>query len=163
MPKKTGKAFWAKWWLLIILTTLIYRRISTTMQCMAAGMYLKERNFRVGLFSRVIFLTFRVDLISRIGYQRVFHKDLFSWILVLSVFYIFWFFSWFAFQPNFSIFPTALFGYNRLNSQLNAWNEIKRADIIKGFKFFFLCCLHLYCLISCKIFLTLSSLIDKET
>ena len=29
--------------------------------------YLKERNFRVDLFSRVIFLTFCVDLISRIG------------------------------------------------------------------------------------------------
>ena len=30
-------------------------------------MYLKDRNFRVDLFLRDIFLTFRVDLISRLG------------------------------------------------------------------------------------------------
>ena len=41
--------------------------------------YLKERNFRV-------------DLILRIGYWRIFREDLFSRILVLSMFYIFWFF-----------------------------------------------------------------------
>ena len=44
------------------------------------------------LFSRVIFLTFRVDLISRTGYGWVFREDLFSRILVLSTFYIFGFF-----------------------------------------------------------------------
>ena len=54
--------------------------------------YLKERNFRLDLFSRVIFLIFRVDLISRIGYRWIFREDLFSQILVLSMFYIFWFF-----------------------------------------------------------------------
>ena len=41
------------------------------------------------LFSRVIFLTFRVDLISRIGYRWIFREDLCSQILVLSMFYIF--------------------------------------------------------------------------
>ena len=44
------------------------------------------------LFSRVIFLTFRVDLISRTGYRWVFREDLFSRILVLFTFYIFGFF-----------------------------------------------------------------------
>ena len=36
----------------------------------------------------------------------------------------------------------------------------KGADIIKIFTFFFLCCLYLYCLISCKMFSTWPSLID---
>ena len=40
-------------------------------------------------FTRVIFLKFRVDLISRIGYRWIFREDLFSQILVLSMFYIF--------------------------------------------------------------------------
>ena len=39
--------------------------------------YLKERNFRVNLFSQVIFfLRFRVDLISPIGYRRISREDL---------------------------------------------------------------------------------------
>ena len=38
----------------------------------------------------------------------------------------------------------------------------KGADIIKRFTFFFPCCLYLYCLISCKIFLTWPLLIDRE-
>ena len=54
--------------------------------------YLKERNFHVDLFSRVIFLAFLMDLISRIGYQSIFRKDLILPILVLSMLYIFWFF-----------------------------------------------------------------------
>ena len=36
---------------------------------MLTAMYLKERNFRVDLFSRVIFFNFYVDLISRIAYR----------------------------------------------------------------------------------------------
>ena len=54
--------------------------------------YLKERNFHVDLFSRVIFLAFPMDLISRIGYQSIFRKNLILPILVLSMLYIFWFF-----------------------------------------------------------------------
>ena len=38
----------------------------------------------------------------------------------------------------------------------------KEADITKRFTFFFLRYLHIYCLISCKIFLVLPSLIDRE-
>ena len=86
---------------------------------------IKERSFCVDLFSRVIFLTFCVDLISRIGYRLIFREYLYSRILVLSLFYITRFFSWFAFQlvvceswnsyPNISISQIALFGYNRLN------------------------------------------------
>ena len=78
---------------------------------------IKERNFCV-------------DLISRIGYRLIFREYLFSRILVLSLFYITWFFSWFAFQlvvceswnsyPNISISQIALFVYNGLNPQLNA-------------------------------------------
>ena len=34
------------------------------------------------------------------------------------------------------------------------WRRSKGADIIKRFTFSFRCCLYLYCLISCKIFLT---------
>ena len=78
------------------------------------------------LFLRVIFLTFPVDLISQIGYWRIFREDLFSRILVSSMFYILSFSSWFLFRlvlcesrnsyPNFSIFQTALFGCKRLNS-----------------------------------------------
>ena len=44
--------------------------------------YLKERNFCVDLFLRVIFLTFRVDLILRIGYRWIFREDLYSRSLV---------------------------------------------------------------------------------
>ena len=36
--------------------------------------YLKERNFRVDLFSRFIFLTFCVDLISQIGCRCIFRE-----------------------------------------------------------------------------------------
>ena len=50
------------------------------------NIYLKERNFRVDLLSRVIFLIFRVDLILRIDYLGIFCEDLFSRILVLSIF-----------------------------------------------------------------------------
>ena len=66
--------------------------------------YLKERNFRVDLFSRVIFINISV-----------------LYILIIS---------WFLFQlvvygsgnshPNFTTFQIALFWYKRLNSQLNA-------------------------------------------
>ena len=45
-------------------------------------MFLKERNFRVDLFSRVIFLTLNVDLISRIGYRWIFREDLISLLKV---------------------------------------------------------------------------------
>ena len=34
------------------------------------------------LFSRVFFLTFRLDLILRFGYLRIFREDLFSRIFV---------------------------------------------------------------------------------
>ena len=51
-----------------------------------------KRDFREDLFSRVIFLRFRVDLISQIGYPWIFCEDFFSRMLVLSMFYIFWFF-----------------------------------------------------------------------
>ena len=48
---------------------------------------LKERYFRVVLFSRVNFLlTFRVDFFSRIGSLRIFRKDLFSRVLRLRNF-----------------------------------------------------------------------------
>ena len=50
------------------------------------------------LFSGVIFLTFRVDLISRISYRWIFGDDLFWRILVLSMFYIFLFFCDFFFS-----------------------------------------------------------------
>ena len=43
-------------------------------------------------FRQSIFLTIHVDLISRIGYRLIFREDLFLQILVLSMFYIFWFF-----------------------------------------------------------------------
>ena len=46
------------------------------------------------LLLRVIFLTFREDLISRIGYRRIFRDDLFLRILVLSTFYIAAFYTW---------------------------------------------------------------------
>ena len=46
------------------------------------------------LLLRVIFLTFRVDLISRIDYRRIFRDDLFLRILVLSTFYIAAFYTW---------------------------------------------------------------------
>ena len=39
---------------------------------------LKERNFGVDLFLRIIFLIFCVDLISRIGYRWNFHEDIIS-------------------------------------------------------------------------------------
>ena len=54
--------------------------------------YFKEGNFFVDLFSWVTLLIFPVDLISRIAYRWIFREDLFSRILVLSMFYIFWFF-----------------------------------------------------------------------
>ena len=46
------------------------------------------------LLLRVIFLTFCVDLISRIDYRRIFRDDLFLRILVLSTFYIADFYTW---------------------------------------------------------------------
>ena len=60
-----------------------------------------ERNFRVDLFSRVIywgFFTFRVYLISQIGYRWIFREDLFSRILILSMFLYILIFSWFVLQ-----------------------------------------------------------------
>ena len=47
--------------------------------------YLKKRNFCAHYFTRVIFLTFHVDLISRIAFRWIFRKDLFSRILVLYI------------------------------------------------------------------------------
>ena len=93
-------------------------------------MYFRERNFRVDLY----FLTFRVGLIPWIGCRWIFREDIFLWILVfINVIYIL-IFSWVVLQlvvcesrifyQNFSIFPTALFGYIRLNSRLNAWEAI---------------------------------------
>ena len=66
--------------------------------------------------------------------------------------------------PSFSIFQIALFGCKRLNSRLSASEEIKKSRQIKKkkIKFFLLFCLFIYCLISCKIFLTWPSLIGKE-
>ena len=40
-------------------------------------------------FRESFFLTFRVDLISQICYRWIFREDLFSQILVLSMFYKF--------------------------------------------------------------------------
>ena len=47
-----------------------------------------RREIFTWIYFRESFLTFRVDLISRIGYRWIFRKDLFSPILVLSMFYI---------------------------------------------------------------------------
>ena len=63
------------------------------------------------IFASRFFLTFRVDLNSRIDYRWIFREDLFSRILVLSMLCIF----------------LALFGYKKLNSPLNAWDEIRRS------------------------------------
>ena len=130
-------------------------------------MYLKERNFCVDLFSRVI--SFNVS--REFDFANWLPVD-FSWGFIfanlsfVNVLYILTF-SWFVLlffsesrnsYPNFSIFQVALFGYKRLNSRRRS----KGAVIIKRFTFFFLCCLHLYCLISCKVFLTWPLLIDRE-
>ena len=40
-------------------------------------------------FRELFFFRFRMDLISRIGYRWIFREDLFSQLLVLSMFYIF--------------------------------------------------------------------------
>ena len=57
------------------------------------GQYtLREKFSRGFIFASHFFFTFRVDLISRIGYRWIFREDLFSQILVLSMFYIFSFF-----------------------------------------------------------------------
>ena len=52
--------------------------------------------------------------------------------------------------PNFSIFQIGLFRYQRLILDWMPTRISKGADLIKRFTFFFLCCLYLYCLISCK-------------
>ena len=117
---------------------------------------------------RVTFLTFRADLISRIRYRWIFLRGfIFAYLSFMNVLYIF-IYSWFVLQlevcesrntyPIFSIFQIASFEYKILNSRLNARRRSKGADKIKRFTFFFLCCLYLYCLISCKIFLARPSL-----
>ena len=91
------------------------------------AVYLKERNFRVDLFSRVIFLN-----ISRgFNFANLLPVDLSRGFLYILIF------SWFVLQlvvcevrnshSNFSIFQIALCGYKRLNSRLNAQEEIKRS------------------------------------
>ena len=83
-------------------------------------------------------------------------------------------FSWFVLQlvvcesrccyANISIFQIALFGYKRLNSWLNVLGEIKRSRYSKKIYIFLsMLSLLIYCLISCKIFLTWPFLIDRET
>ena len=120
--------------------------------------YLKERNFRVDLFSRIIFFNILHGFNFANWLPVDFRKDLFSPIFVWSMFYIFWFFrgcwlvvcgSWNSY-PNFSIFQITLFGYKIRHTRLNAyWIPIKRSR----FTFFLLCCLSLLIfLISCKIF-----------
>ena len=82
------------------------RRSLFLMKCQTGGLqaYLK-RDFDADFFSvnaeefscRFIFashfLIFQLDLISWIGYRWIFREDLFSRILVLSRFYILWFFA----------------------------------------------------------------------
>ena len=91
----------------------------------------KKIHFAWIYFRESFYLTFRVDLILRIDYRWIFREDLFSWILVLSMFYIFWFFLGLFFSQQyvcksrnsysvFLIFQIVLFGYKRLNSWLNA-------------------------------------------
>ena len=122
---------------------------------------LKKRNFRMDLFSRVIFLIICADLISQIGYRWIFREDLFSRILVLSMFYIFWIFRD-LFSARMLVTKLLLKFFDISNGfiwiQILYWmsGKSKGADIIKRFSFFFLFCLYLYCLISCKIFLTWS-------
>ena len=132
------------------------------------------------LFSRVIFLNISCGFNYANWHGWFFCEDLFSRILVLSIFDIFWFFSWFVLElvvcesrgayPNCSIFQIALFRHKRLNSWLNVYDDIKRSRYNKKshFSFFLfltlfcLRCRYLYCLISCKICLTWPSLIDRE-
>ena len=85
----------------------------------------------------------------------------FSRILVLSMFYIFWFFRD-LFSARMLVTKLLLKFFDISNGfiwiQILYWmsRRSKGADIIKRFSFFFLFCLYLYCLISCKIFLTWS-------
>ena len=99
--------------------------------------YLKERNFHVDFFSRVIF--FNISSGFDLGnwlpedFSRGFIFANLSFINFLNILI----FSWFVLQlvacesrssyPIFSIFQIALFGYKRLNFRLNAKEEIKRS------------------------------------
>ena len=136
-------------------------------------------------------LTFRVDLISHIGYRWIFCEFYFreSWFYQCFIYFDFFcglFFSWLLwvtkFLPNFPIFLIALCGYKRLNSRLNTWEEIKRSRyntkiyiLLSMFSwstiYYYVIihesstlfsCLYLYCFITCKVFLTWTSLIDRE-
>ena len=60
------------WWL----TFAFYLKYGFIGDSQLNNIYFKERDFRADLLSRVIFLTFRVDLISRIGYRWIFGEDL---------------------------------------------------------------------------------------
>ena len=90
------------------------------------SVYLKDRNFRVGLFLRVI--SFYIS--CRFNFAKwlpvAFSRGLiFASLSFINVLYIL-IFSWFVLQlvvcespkshPNFSIFQIALFRYKRLNS-----------------------------------------------
>ena len=92
--------------------------------------YLKERNFRVDLFSRVIFF----NISRRFNFANWLPVDLsrgfiFANLSFINVLYIL-IFSWFVLQlvvcesrnsyPNFSIFQIALLEYKGVNSQSNA-------------------------------------------
>ena len=104
------------------------------------------------------FFKYFADLISQIGYRWIFREDLFSRILVLSMFYIFWIFRD-LFSARMLVTKLLLKFFDISNGfiwiQILYWmsRRSKGADIIKRFSFFFLFCLYLYCLISCKIFL----------
>ena len=93
--------------------------------------YLKERNFRMDLFSRVIFsnsceFNFANWLLVDFLRGFIFANQYFRFISVLYILI----FSWFVLQlvlcesrnsyPSYSIFQKALFGYTRLNSRFNA-------------------------------------------
>ena len=127
--------------------------------------YFKKIKFCVQFLKRIIFLTFRMDLILRTGFRWNFERIYFC----ESYFSIFWFFvvcstaasMWVTelrtkffnisnsiiFRPRFfdisnsiifrpRFFDIPLFGYKRLNSRRS-----KGEDIIKRFAFSFLCCL----------------------
>ena len=53
---------------------------------------LRREIFAWVYFRELFLFKFGMDLISRIGYRWIFREDLFSQILVSSMFYIFWFF-----------------------------------------------------------------------
>ena len=136
--------------------------------------YLKEINFRVDFFSRVIF--FNISCGFNFGNWPPFD---FSWgfiVVYLSFIIVLYIliFSWFGFQlavceswnsyPNILIFLIALFGYKRVNSPLNAQEEIKRSKFNKKIYIFLsvLILLILFDILHCKIFFAWPSLIDIE-